>query len=260
MASPSLHKIRQRMACVPSRSSSPASRRKSSTIFVIASSPLWQAPVGPLEILFADIIVAGFWRLRRTGQIEAQVFDNLRKDLSAVRQANSPDPLLITLPGPATDEIKICRACKRLFEAYLKYKSDPQVISALADAERCIEYYKTHPSTIYIPSLMQFLQFLRELSVDSDFFSEQDTCDLDKAIEDLSRIKEEILQEARPNLGAAVSADFASSDILGKLTRYATQIQNSLSKAIHELQRLQAARNSRQVQPPQALDINISGP
>lgn len=218
------------------------------------------APVGPVETLFVDIIVAGFWRLRRTGQIEAQVFDNLREDLSAARLADSPDPLLITLPGPATTQIEIGLALKDLLERYLESESSPELASTLSQVEDTIEYFKTHPETVYIPDLMRSMQFLREISVDSDFFSDQDTRDLDKAIEDLSEMKAEILQEARPNLGAAVTADFASGSILSKLTRYPTQIQGSLFKAMHELQRLQATRHGQQVPPPVAVDVSISNP
>lgn len=218
------------------------------------------APVGPVETLLVDIIVAGFWRHRRTGQIEAQVLDNLREDLSAERLANSPDPMLITLPGPATTQIRIGLAIKRLLERYLESESNPQVVSTLSQVEDTIEYFKTHPDTVYIPDLMRFMQYLREISVDSDFFSDQDTRDLDKAIEDLSRIKAAILEDARPNLGHAISADFSSNNIVSKLTRYATQIQGSLFKAMHELQRLQATRQGQQVPPPAVLDVNITNP
>lgn len=218
------------------------------------------APVGQLEVSLVDLITAGFWRLRRTGKIESQVFDNLREDLAAERLANSPDLMLITLPGPATNQIEIGLNLKRLLERYLKEQHNPEVAATLAQVEQTIEYYKTNPATVHIPSLRRYMQYLSKISVDSDYLTDQDTADLDDAIKELSEIEAEILQETEPNLGAAVSADFASNDILSKLTRYATQIQNNLLKAIKELHRLQAARQGQQVPPPAAIDVDITSP
>ncbi|HUD03114.1 MAG TPA: hypothetical protein VMR46_03860 [Candidatus Paceibacterota bacterium] len=41
--------------------------------------------------------------------------------------------------------------------------------------------------------------------------------------------------------------------------RYETTIENRLYKALHELQRLQSARNGERVPPPVAIDVSISG-
>jgi len=41
--------------------------------------------------------------------------------------------------------------------------------------------------------------------------------------------------------------------------RYETAIENRLYKALHELQRLQSARNGESVPPPIALDVDVSG-
>lgn len=40
-----------------------------------------QAPADPLEMLLVDRIAAGFWRLRRTGKIETQMFDQMQQSL-----------------------------------------------------------------------------------------------------------------------------------------------------------------------------------
>jgi hypothetical protein len=47
--------------------------------------------------------------------------------------------------------------------------------------------------------------------------------------------------------------------LAGTYLRYETTIENRLYKALHELQRVQAARNGVQVPPPAALDVNVSG-
>lgn len=41
--------------------------------------------------------------------------------------------------------------------------------------------------------------------------------------------------------------------------RYETTIENRLYKALHELQRIQAARNGEAVPPPVAIDVSVSG-
>jgi hypothetical protein len=47
-------------------------------------------------------------------------------------------------------------------------------------------------------------------------------------------------------------------DALGKLRRYQTATENSLYRALHELQRLQAARQGSTVPAPAALDVGLS--
>ena len=59
-------------------------------------------------------------------------------------------------------------------------------------------------------------------------------------------------------LGRVVLEDFSRSDNLSKLRRYETQIERSFFRALHELQRLQAARQGQPVVAPLALDVNVS--
>jgi hypothetical protein len=49
-----------------------------------------------------------------------------------------------------------------------------------------------------------------------------------------------------------------AADVLVKLSRYETSIERSLYKALHELQRLQAARNGEPVPAPVVVDVNVS--
>jgi hypothetical protein len=53
--------------------------------------------------------------------------------------------------------------------------------------------------------------------------------------------------------------DIAHNDIYGKLIRYEGSIEKGIYKALHELQRLQSARNGENVPPPIALDVDVSG-
>jgi hypothetical protein len=66
------------------------------------------------------------------------------------------------------------------------------------------------------------------------------------------RDREEVL------LGRCFNADATDSDTFGKLARYETTLERSLFRALHELQRLQAARQGRPVPLPQAVDVDVS--
>ena len=59
-------------------------------------------------------------------------------------------------------------------------------------------------------------------------------------------------------LGGAFIADAETSNALSKLSRYETAHERSLGRALHELQRVQAARAGQAVSPPAVLDVNIS--
>ncbi len=61
-------------------------------------------------------------------------------------------------------------------------------------------------------------------------------------------------------LGRTFIRDADKANAFSKLSRYETTIERSLYKALHELQRLQAARhNQGSVPPPAAIDVDISG-
>ena len=61
-------------------------------------------------------------------------------------------------------------------------------------------------------------------------------------------------------LGLSFIRDGNSANAFSKLSRYETTLERSLFKALHELQRLQAARGAgSNVSPPAAVDIDISG-
>lgn len=61
-------------------------------------------------------------------------------------------------------------------------------------------------------------------------------------------------------LGRTFIRDAEGVNAFSKPSRYETAIERSFSKALHELQRLQAARRAEgNVQPPVAVDVNVSG-
>jgi hypothetical protein len=61
-------------------------------------------------------------------------------------------------------------------------------------------------------------------------------------------------------LGQTFIRDAHKANAFSKLSRYETAIERSLYKALHELQRLQAARRTEgNISPPLAVDLNVSG-
>jgi hypothetical protein len=101
----------------------------------------------------------------------------------------------------------------------------------------------------------------------SDFMDFVRTSDItitdeDKHREALSKAKEmEAMQDAETaTLGQTFIRDSTKANAFSKLSRYETMIERSLFKALHELQRLQAARGTGgNVAPPVALDVDVSG-
>ncbi len=60
--------------------------------------------------------------------------------------------------------------------------------------------------------------------------------------------------------GSTFIRDANGANAFSKLSRYETTLERSLYKALHELQRLQAARNANgSVSPPVAVDVDVSG-
>jgi hypothetical protein len=61
-------------------------------------------------------------------------------------------------------------------------------------------------------------------------------------------------------LGLSFIRDANSANAFSKLSRYETAIERSIYKALHELQRLQAGRNTEgNVPPPAVVDVEVSG-
>jgi len=97
-----------------------------------------------------------------------------------------------------------------------------------------------------------------------DFVRTADTTitDEDEHREALSKAEEmEAMQDAETaTLGQTFIRDANKANAFSKLSRYETTIERSLFKALHELQRLQAARGAGgNVSPPMAVDIDVSG-
>ena len=155
-------------------------------------------PVGELEDLLAEQILAAVWRLRRLRRVEAGIF---------------------------------------AWELYGEL------------AERAQQEARAYERT----GLDQILEDTTLPSVILDERRHQEA--LSKAQEMKAR------QDAETaTLGRTFIRDADEANAFSKLSRYEATIERSLYRALHELQRLQAARNAEgSVTPPAALEVDISG-
>ena len=151
------------------------------------------SPVGELEQLLADRIIASFWRLKRVCRIEIELLNNMSSF-----QSKKPDG------KRSSDDIPRMKIIKN-------YEGGRTEVVTSGGSPKV--------------------------------GSSSDSKDV---------------QPDKMSLGQAVHADFAGPNTLGKFRRYEAHIDRTLYKALHELQRLQAARFGQKVAAPVAIDIDIS--
>ena len=152
-------------------------------------------PVGALENLLVDRVVAAYWKLRRIGRVEVGIF-----------------------------------AWERLEEQAERAEREAKQYEA-GDTEWLMEAIST---TI----------------IDEEKHEE--------ALSRARRMRDE--QEAETAaLGRTFARDADRANAFSKLSRYETAIERQLYKALHELERRQAARNGGSVPPPQVVDVDVSG-
>ncbi len=155
-------------------------------------------PIGELESLLVDRIIAAHWRLRRLGRVGTGIF---------------------------------------LWQQYEE------------GAERAQQEARTYEGDKRLSDILEEI---------NDFMP----TDEKKREEALSRVRElKAKQGTEPAmLGGTFIRDADKTNAFSKLSRYETAIERSLYKALHELQRLQAARGAGSgAPPPMAVDVDVSG-
>jgi hypothetical protein len=79
----------------------------------------------------------------------------------------------------------------------------------------------------------------------------------EEALSEARRMRSE-QEDETASLGRTFARDADRANAFSKLSRYETAIERQLYKALHELERRQAARNGGSV-PPQVVDVDVSG-
>ncbi len=157
-------------------------------------------PVGELENLLVDRIIASYWRLRRLGRVEAGIF-------------------AWELYG------ELARRASAEASSYTKQES------ALDD------FVDPYRPTTRITDQEKY-QEARSMAQEMETKQEAETA----------------------TLGRTFIRDANEANAFSKLSRYEATIERSLYKAMHELQRLQAARRVDGNAPlPLAIDVDVSG-
>src|SRR5215218_7726060 len=153
-------------------------------------------PVGELENLLVDRIIASYWRLRRLGRVETGIFAWERSEELAER------------------------------------------------AEREAQGYESNEDE----------DLMRVIGI-----TITDKKGHEEALSRVRRMRSEQKDETA-TLGRTFARDANRANAFSKLSRYETSIERSLHKALHELQRLQAARRADgNAPPPVAIDVDVSG-
>jgi hypothetical protein len=152
-------------------------------------------PVGELENLLVDRIIASYWRLRRLGRVEAGIFAWERSEELAER------------------------------------------------AEREARGYESH----------QFEAVLRARNI-----SITDEKGHEEALSRARQMRSE-QEDETATLGRTFARDADRANAFSKLSRYESAIERTLYRALHELERRQAARRGAALTPPQVLDVEVSG-
>ena len=159
-------------------------------------------PVGELESLLVDRIVASYWRLSRLGRVEAGIF---AWDLYG-------------------------EVARRSYEEASSHEEPPVV------------WLEIHHLNSSRPPEIQRLSHENQ-----DTHSKAQEIDAKQDAES-------------PTLGLTFIRDADRANAFSKLSRNEAAIEPSLYKALHELQRLQAARGADgNAPPPVAIDVDVSG-
>jgi len=154
-------------------------------------------PVGELENLLVDRIVAGYWRLRRVGRVESGIFAWDRSEEMAERAEWE------------------ARSYEKKYYRRGMFNRDPEI--EISDE-------KKH----------------------------------EEALSRAHRIRSEQNDET-VTLGRTFARDADKANAFSNLSRYESSIERQIYRALHELERRQAARAGAAPPPPQIVDVDVSG-
>jgi hypothetical protein len=166
-------------------------------------------PVGVLENLLVDRVIAAVWRLQRLSRVETGIF-------------------AYEFYG------QLAESAEKEVRSYVSYTP-----ALLADKS-------------YIDNLISSGQIDMEKTTITDKEKHE------KALAKARKLRSE--QDAEiATLGRTFVRDADKANAFSKLSRYETAIERQLYRALHELERHQAARRGQGVPAPVAVDVDVSG-
>jgi hypothetical protein len=231
-------------------------------------------PVGAIEEMLADRIITGYWRLRRA--IIAEV-GSIRKNTDTLpwqrfirryKEAdNNRDFLSITYTERTTSKIGVEEMLKVLDELELSVKESDLLTDK--ELEQATEYF--HHRTVDGYSLDYWLRFFTLASRDNPKDQKGEPAipkpNAKKGM--LGVIKHErarltLLLEGAEEVEkledehSMMVRSLPNKEYTDKILRYETTIERSIYRALHELQRLQAARINGNAPLPISVDVDVS--
>ncbi len=205
-------------------------------------------PVGMLELLLVNRIIAALWRLRRLGRIEVELFDHLCRPDAVGQDSGSH------LPGIAKADIahdhNFLSPDGNLDRQALT-KHLQSLKTSLQSSVEDISYIEPTSENLFVLS-----RYLRSL-LDCDLPSE-DADALNMALQQISEMSDSSCRFAGYSPGQALANDYRTHCVTVRFSRYESHIERSLFRSLHELQRLQAKRQGRDIAAPVAVDIGVA--
>ena len=223
------------------------------------------APIGALEELLVDQLVTLSWRWRRvikyeTAAIRSKSHKAIERRLSHQDLFNNPQNL--------TDEAELLEALLKTLEEEFPPLHQPEV------------WFKAFQASEEIGVSIEDILGLDDPWDEYDDFSQsQVQCVLDNACESRGITMRELWDAVKESAllrhktvtamldglneiqeTEKLMASLPDDQNINKIQRYEAHISRQFYKALHELQRLQAARLSGRVQVPLAVDIDVSVP
>jgi hypothetical protein len=240
-------------------------------------------PVGYLEQVLAEDIAATLWRLARARRYEAEAaaveWEDAEERLAKEELGWGRDKAREVSPlGEATGRVRAAQERLALLEKLPGMPEDepvPDGVSLMLEIIReadvnCDDPNGPLPGLPGLPDgayivdadwtagmvradwrkIAEFRQWSHEEWLDR--LTSEARGALDEAESELESLRHKLDQRRRMSI-------LPREHDLARVTRYESHLERALYKALHELQRLQAARQGRLVAAPVALDVDVSG-
>jgi hypothetical protein len=240
------------------------------------------APVGYLEQCLADRVASLLWRLARVTHYESETLAALHRnapDVVRQRREERPDRFTSRVPTSRTDaerEVERWHRLRAVLEAVVDLAEDAQVpgawvagiglfIADILDRDTDLSIILPDGRTVPIDELAIDPTMLPVTALWAvvDAVAGEDGRDavLNVALDEVER-RDSQAKHARDTLAAEIDVlrrerILPDAHELDKIARYEAALERSMLRTLHELQRLQVARQGG-ISAPLALDVDIA--
>jgi hypothetical protein len=234
------------------------------------------APVGYVETVLAERVALLMWRLGRVTRYEREVI--------AIRQENAEAEVLPLdrrdyAPESAADSLSTLRAARRRHDRFNTFLALPdnaalEGIDAGAIVESVAKAVGLNdpPGPPGYPDGTEWENYngwtADKVRATFPCIAKQARCEVDALLRfTAGHLADKVAESKANNQKRQSKLDqyrrlhlLPSRETMDQINRYETTLERSLYKALHELERRQAARNGQVVPLPVAVDVNLTGP